>query len=113
MLNLTFSSDKCIAWFKEDRRKSDAKVPKSRNSDKIPLGQGLALLAKGERKEQLKKIQQSVLVQTARCSTCAGWQPSVRAGFPMGYADLDYQSKLGLGQTDVMPDTSAELVCFA
>lgn len=37
----------------------------------------------------------------------------MRAGLPMGYADLDYQSKLGLGQTDVMPDTSAELVCFA
>lgn len=37
----------------------------------------------------------------------------MRDGFPMGYADLDYQSKLRLGQTDVMPDTSAELVCFA
>lgn len=37
----------------------------------------------------------------------------MRAGFPMGYTDLDYQSELGLGQTDVMPDTSAELVCFA
>lgn len=37
----------------------------------------------------------------------------MKAGFPMGYPDLDYQSKLGLGQTNVMPDTLAELVCFA
>lgn len=52
---LTVSSDKCIVWFKEDRTKSDARVPKSRHSDKNPLRQGLALLAKGERKGQLKK----------------------------------------------------------
>lgn len=52
---LTVSSDKCIVWFKEDTRKSDARVPKCRNSHKNPLRQGLALVAKGE-EMTIKKI---------------------------------------------------------
>lgn len=101
-------------WFRGNTRKSDARVPKCRSSHKNPLRQGLAFSGKRRAKNNLKNITIcSCRGQTARGSTCAGWEPSMRAAFPMGYTDLDYQSKLGLGQTDVMPDTSAELVCFA
>lgn len=72
-------------------------------------------MAKGERKEQLKKEYNNLFLwwSDSKCSMCAGWEPSTRAGFPVGHTDLDYQSKLGLRQMDVMPDVSAEPACFA
>jgi len=52
---LTVPSDKCIVCFKEDRTKTDARVPKGRSSDKNPqAGPGTT----GQRREEraIKKI---------------------------------------------------------